>query len=199
MSKPQPQPQNNLTQFNESWVWHENDFAHHHQHHPTHHRNSKFSLRAIQGNINQCYIRQLPKTIILDNFLSNFGTEQFWDRAIFGQSNFRIKQFMNKTIYGQSKVMGFDPKVINLVEFKVIKILLNHKTSWAELGHTRIHLLPLQFKSNCIVNYSSQLDMSPKIALSKNCFVQKLLCPNIAFSKNCFIQKLLCPKNCFVQ
>ena len=29
--------------------------------------------------------------------------------------NFRTKQFMNKTIYGQSKVMCFDPKVINLV------------------------------------------------------------------------------------
>ena len=57
-------------------------------------RNSSFSLRPIQGNINQ--------TIILDNFLSNFETEQFLDKAI----------------YGQSKVMGFDPKVINnLVRF----------------------------------------------------------------------------------
>ena len=27
LSKLQPQPQNNLTQFNESWVLHENDFA----------------------------------------------------------------------------------------------------------------------------------------------------------------------------
>ena len=59
------------------------------------------------------------------------------------------------------------------------------ETSWAELGHTRIHLFPLQFKSNCIVNYSSQLDMSPKIALSKNCFDQKLLCSKIALSENC--------------
>ena len=34
--------------------------------HPT--RNSSFSLRAIQGNINQCHIRQLPRPI-LGNYL----------------------------------------------------------------------------------------------------------------------------------
>ena len=48
---------NNPKQFNVSWVWHENDFAHHHHpppHRPT--RNSPFSLRAIQSNINQCHI-----------------------------------------------------------------------------------------------------------------------------------------------
>ena len=42
-------------------------------------------------------------------------SKQFWDRAILGQNNFRTKQFMDNTIYRQSKVMGFDPKVINLV------------------------------------------------------------------------------------
>ena len=45
-------------------------------------------------------------------------SKEFWDRAILGQSNFRTKQFMDKTIYRQSKVMGFDPKVINLVFYK---------------------------------------------------------------------------------
>ena len=33
-----------------------------------------------------------------------------------------------------------------------------------------------------------------KVALSKSCFVQKLLCPKVALSKSCFAQKLLCPK-----
>ena len=49
------QPQLNQTkpnnqQINESWVLHENDFAHHPPHPPTHQK-SIFRLRAIQANL----------------------------------------------------------------------------------------------------------------------------------------------------
>ena len=54
-------------------------------------------------------------------------------KSILGQSNFETEQLMDKTIYGQSKVMGFDPKLINLVFNKMgydLKLTLLHLETW---------------------------------------------------------------------
>ena len=81
------------------------------------------------------------------------------------------------------------------------------QTSWAELGHTRISVFPLQLRLSCQKIVLSkkcivQKWLCPKIVLYKTRIVQKLCCPEIALSKielskNCVVQKLRCPKNVY--